>query len=281
MSTAFHPQTDGQTERQNRTLEETLRAYVNYHQDDWDEKLSAAELSFNTSVHSSTGYSPYYLNYGYHPHFPIDMAVRPMNVSNNQAAADRIANLHQAISEAKSALLRAQQRQSHYANLNRRELEFSVGDNVLLSTEHLSLKDKDRTKKLLSKFIGPFTVKRIVSPVAYELDLPPSMKIHPVFHVSKLKPLKESVTSYPDRDLGIASRPPPELINDDGEEEWAVERVLKERMVKRGKTTRIEYLVKWRGYPEWENSWEPAKNLRHAQQAILDYQAERHRVLVQ
>lgn len=274
MSTAFHPQTDGQTERQNRTLEETLRAYVNYQQDDWDDRLAAAEISYNSSVHASTGFSPFFLNYGYHPHLPLDVAVSSTNVSNNPTAADRIARLHASIEDAKSSLLKAQARQTHYANLKRRELTFRVGDLVLLSTEHLTLKDKDRTKKLMSKYIGPFSIKRVVSDVAYELDLPANMKIHAVFHVSKLRVYKESVTSYPDRTSDAdSSRPPPELINDEGKEEWEVERILKKRTVKgRGNTKREEYLVKWLGYPEWESTWEPAANLAGAAKAVRAFE---------
>jgi transposase InsO family protein len=277
MSTAFHPQTDGQTERQNRTLEENLRAYVNYQQDDWDTKLVAAELAYNTSEHASTGYSPFYLNYGHHPHLPLDAAVSPSNVSNNQTAADRISQLHQSLTDAKSCLLRAQQRQTHYANLKRRELLLVLGQSVLLSTEHLQLKDKDRTKKLMGKFIGPFRVKRIVSPVAYELDLPLNMHIHPVFHVSKLKPLKSSSESdYPGRASAELSRPPPELVNEDGDEVWEVERIVKERSTRRGRNgvMRTEYLVKWVGYPEWEMTWEPASNLSQAQDAIRAFKSQ-------
>jgi hypothetical protein len=277
MSTAFHPQTDGQTERQNRTLEENLRAYVNYQQDDWDTKLVAAELAYNTSEHASTGYSPFYLNYGHHPHLPLDAAVSPSNVSNNQTAADRISQLHQSLTDAKSCLLRAQQRQTHYANLKRRELLLVLGQSVLLSTEHLQLKDKDRTKKLMGKFIGPFKVKRIVSPVAYELDLPLNMHIHPVFHVSKLKPLKSSSESdYPGRASAELSRPPPELVNEDGDEVWEVERIVKERSTRRGRNgvMRTEYLVKWVGYPEWEMTWEPASNLSQAQDAIRAFKSQ-------
>ena len=281
MSTAFHPQTDGQTERQNRTLEENLRAYVNYQQDDWDMKLTAAELSYNTSEHASTGYSPFYLNYGYHPHLPLDAAVIPSNISNNQSAADRIAELHQAMSDAKSCLLQAQQRQSHYANLKRREVILTLGQSVLLSSEHLQLKDKDRTKKLMEKYIGPFKIKRVVSSVAYELDLPSTMKIHPVFHVSKLKPLKSSdSTNYPGRASAEAPRPPPELVNEDGDEEWEVESIVKERITKRGRNgkKRVEYLVKWVGYPEWEMTWEPATNLSNAQVAIQKFKSSRSSV---
>jgi hypothetical protein len=238
MSTAFHPQTDGQTERQNRTLEEMLRAYVSYEQDDWDEHLAAAELAHNCAEHASTGFSPYYLNHGHHPQLPIDEAVKEINVSNNPTAAGRIQQLHDSITRAKSALLKAQQRQAQYADRSRRELVFKVGDQVLLSTEHLALKDKDRTQKLTSKFIGPFSITRGVSSVAYELTLPPSFRIHPVFHVSKLRALKSSTAAeYPGRNDASASRPPPELINDDGEEEWEVERIVKQRTVKGSNTS--------------------------------------------
>ena len=273
MSTAFHPQTDGQTERQNRTLEEMLRAYVSYEQDDWDEHLSAAELAHNCAEHASTGFSPYYLNHGHHPQLPIDEAVKEINVSNNPTAAGRIQQLHDSITRAKSALLKAQQRQAQYADRSRRELVFKVGDQVLLSTEHLALKDKDRTKKLTSKFIGPFSITRVVSSVAYELTLPPSFRIHPVFHVSKLRALKSSTAAeYPGRNDASASRPPPELINDDGEEEWEVERIVKQRTVKgRNNKKRVEYLVKWLGYPEWEMTWEQQQNLAGAQQALEDF----------
>jgi len=282
MSTAFHPETDGQTERQNRTLEEALRAYVNYKQDDWDEHLVSLELAYNCSVQRSTGFSPYYLNYGYDPHLPIDAAMNPSRVSNNPTAADRIQQLHDAIRMAKKNIAEAQHRQAHYANLKRREVQLVVGQKVLLSTQHLALKDKDRTKKLLPRFIGPFFVKRIISPVAYELELPSTMRIHPVFHVSKLKILKpRDPVSFPASaaaDPNHVSRPPPELINEDGEEEWEVEKIVNHRTIKqKHNRQRIEYLVSWKGYPEWEMTWEPASHLKHAARAIATYEAEAKR----
>ena len=75
MSTAFHPETDGQTERQNRTLEEYLRSYINFEQDNWDELLVTAEIAYNNSVHISTNYTPYYLNSGQHPNFSMILNV--------------------------------------------------------------------------------------------------------------------------------------------------------------------------------------------------------------
>ena len=273
MSTAFHPETDGQTERQNRTLEEMLRAYVSYEQDDWDEHLPAAELAHNCAVHASTGFSPYYLNHGHHPRLPIDEAMKSVNVSNNPTAAERIEQLHQSLTRAKATLQQAQLRQAQYADRTRREVVFQVGDQVLLSTEHLALKDKDRTKKLTSKYIGPFSITRVVSSVAYELQLPPQLSIHPVFHVSKLRAVKSSTAEeFPGRsDIG-ASRPPPELIRENGEEEWEVERIVKQRTVKRGKNKKQhEYLVKWKGYPEWEMTWEPLRHLAGAKQLLEEF----------
>ena len=282
MSTAFHPETDGQTERQNRTLEEALRAYVNYKQNDWDEHLVSLELAYNCSVQRSTGFSPYYLNYGYDPHLPIDAAMDPSRISNNPTAADRIQQLHDSIRMAKQNIAEAQNRQAHYANLKRREIELVVGQKVFLSTQHLSLKDKDRTKKLLPRFIGPFSVKRVLSPVAYELDLPATMRIHPVFHISKLKLLKpRDLVSFPASaaaDPNQVSRPPPELINEDGEEEWEVEKIVNRRTIKqKNNRQRVEYLVSWKGYPEWEMTWEPASHLKRAAKAVAAYEAEAKR----
>lgn len=111
MSTASHPQTDGQTERQNRTLEEAVRSYVNYKQDDWDQHLIALELAYNSSVNRSTGFTPHYLNHGYEMSLPLDAAISPSRESNNPTAADRIKLIHDSIQQAKTSLQQAQQRQ--------------------------------------------------------------------------------------------------------------------------------------------------------------------------
>jgi len=277
ISTAYHPQTDGQTERQNRTLEEMLRAYVGPRQDDWDECLVAAEIAYNNSVQASTGETPYFLNSGQHPRFALEQAVLPSQVSNNPTAAERIERLHHLIDSAKESLLKAQRRQVHYADTKRREVTLQPGAYVWLSTEHLALKDKGQTKKLLSKFIGPYPIKRAVGAVAYELDLPQELRIHPVFHVSKLKVAKESeVGRFPARDATSKSdhRPPPEFINEDGEEVWEVESILKKRIIKcgRGNKRRIEYLVQWRGYPAYEATWEPARNLSNASRMVDEFE---------
>jgi hypothetical protein len=139
MSTAFHPQTDGQTERANRTLEEQLRSYINDRQSDWDEHLSALELAFNNSKHASTGFTPFQLNAGHDVSLPIDQAIRAARHSNSQDAAQRIRHLTDILTQAKANIAKAQQRQAHYADEHRRHVTFLIGDQVLLSTEHLKI----------------------------------------------------------------------------------------------------------------------------------------------
>ena len=119
MSTAFHPQTDGQTERANRTLEDMLRIFVNYRLDNWDECLTAAEFAYNNSVQALSGYSPFYLDYGQHPITPGSLLNPIGKTSNIEATDDFIQHLQATISMAKDALIGAQDRQAKYANQHR------------------------------------------------------------------------------------------------------------------------------------------------------------------
>jgi hypothetical protein len=166
-------------------------------------------------------------------------------------------------------LKQAQERQAKYANQRRREVTFQLGDKVLLSTANL--KNDKQAPKLSPKYIGPFTIKRVVSPVTFELELPSSMStIHPVFHISKLRAFNDGSASFPSRPVP-STRPPAELL-DTGEEAWEVDRVVDKRVRRYGRQQRTEYLVLWKGYPEWEKTWEPEKNLRTAQRAIQQYE---------
>jgi hypothetical protein len=200
MSTAYHPQTDGQTERANRTLEEMLRSRINFAQTDWDEHLSMAELAVNNAQQASTGFSPFYLNYGKEVELPLDRAVAELRPTNNPEAATRIRRLHDDLARAHENLERAQQRQARYANQHRRDVTFKVGDQVLLSTEHLKmLGSEKRTPKFTFRYLGPFKIKRVVNANAYELDLPPTMQIHPVLNIDRLKQYRDGRLAFPDR----------------------------------------------------------------------------------
>jgi hypothetical protein len=123
MSTAYHPQTDGQTERVNRVLEDMLRMYVAKSQDDWDEKMVCAEFAINNSDHESTGSSPFLLNYGFHPHLPV--AILPNR--RVPGASDFVQSMQRLINEARMTHRVATARQAQYANTKRRNVQFGVG----------------------------------------------------------------------------------------------------------------------------------------------------------
>jgi hypothetical protein len=270
MSTAYHPQTDGQTERANRTLEEVLRSRINFQQTDWDEHLTAAELAVNNAVQSSTGFSPFYLNFGQNVQLPLDQAIVGLRPSTNPEAAERIRRLKSDLDRARANIEAAQKRQSKYADQNRRDASFAVGDQVLLSTNHLRMVGADRrTAKFTFKYFGPFKVKRVVNANAYELDLPAQLRIHPVLNVSRLKAYRDGTTAFPGRPQH-EDRPPPEITLADGAETYEVESIL----ASRGSGARVQYLVKWRGYPVWEATWEKPSALVGAPNALAEFEAE-------
>ena len=267
MSTAYHPQTDGQTERANRTLEEMLRSRVNFAQSDWDEHLAAAELAANNAQQSSTGFSPFYLNYGQEVQLPLDQAIAGLRPSNNPAASERIKRLAADLARARQHIEQAQKRQAHYADQHRRAVTFKVGDSVLLSTEHLKLVGSDkRTPKLTYKYIGPFKVKRVINDNAYELDLPAQLQIHPVLNISRLKAYRDGRSDFPSRPPAD-TRPPPAVTLENGAELFEVDCIIG----KRGEGARTRYLVQWVGYPHWESTWELASALKGARGAIADF----------
>lgn len=119
MSTAFHPQTDGQTERMNRLLEEMLRAYVRPSHDDWDMKLPCCEFAINNAFQESVRNTPFFLNYGCHPRSPANIAVSQVTSSDQRSF---VASMEAALQEAKNCLRRAQERMSKYANVKRQDL---------------------------------------------------------------------------------------------------------------------------------------------------------------
>jgi hypothetical protein len=269
MSTAYHPQTDGQTERANRTLEEMLRSRINFRQNDWDEHLAAAELAINGAVHASTGFTPFYLNFGQDVPLPLDRAIAGLLPSSNPTAAERVERLRSDLARARSNIEKAQQRQSKYADQHRREVKFVVGERVLLSTEHLRMVGDDkRTPKFSCKFLGPFAIKRVVNDNAYELDLPAPMRIHPVLNANRLKAYRDGAADFPSRPPTDA-RPPPEVTLENGAEVYEVESILAHR----GAGARAQYLVKWRGYPHSESTWEKRSALVDARDAVEEYEA--------
>ena len=261
LSSAFHPQSDGQTERLNRVMEETLRHYVNPTQDDWDRWLPVVEFALNNSVHSSTGATPFFLNYGRHPNTPLSLQTPRMKSATVPSAVKFTADMYDALVKAKKCLIAAQQRQKAYADTKRSELELLPGTKVMLSAENIAVKHNG-SRKLMGKWLGPFPVTRRINPVAYELKLPPTMaRVHPVFHVSLLKPYKAP------KDASKRQRPPPPVILEDGPEH-EVEAVLAHRYV--GK--KLQYLIKFKGYDHVYDEWLPPSQL-HCDELLQEYLA--------
>jgi hypothetical protein len=265
MSTAFHPQSDGQTERTNRVLEDMMRHYVSPDQRDWDQHLDAAEFAVNNSWQESVKETPFMLNYGQHPNIPLSMLVE--HNSKVPAAKGLVQRITEGVARAKEYMKMAQDRQKAYADKSRVDTRFVVGQQVMLHTKNFRFKG---ARKLMPRWLGPFTVNTEVSPVAYRLELPLNMRrVHPVFHVSLLKPYKLD----PGREVQCLL---PTLEDEDGPV-FEVEDILDHRDVplyvtesgKPSKRTRREYLIKWKGYTAEHNCWEPKTNVEPGCSALL------------
>ena len=267
MSTARHPQSDGQSEREIRTLITSLRAFCNAHQDDWDDYLDMLELGFNSAVQASTQRSPYELLYGVKPRLPIDVALAGV-APRVPAAVDRAKRMQEALEFVRDQLGSAQERQAKNADRHRRKAAFKVGDQVLLSTEGLQL--REFTNKLCSRFVGPFAVTAIVNANAYTLALPPQLQaLHPTFNIDRLKAYRDGRMDFPTRPQANSRPPPVAEADTNGEAEYVVERIVAQR--KRGRA--VEYLVAWQGYPAEENTWEPRRKLLDTA-ALADFEAQ-------
>jgi len=258
-STAYHPQSDGQTERTNQTLEQYLRIYCDYQQDDWYNLLPLAEFVYNNAKHSSIQTSPFYANYGYHPRCTIK--VTNQSESTNPFAEDFAARMRTIHAELCIQLKKAQETYKENFDRNVKETpSFAVGDKVWLLRKNI--KTTRPSQKLDVKRMGPFKILKIVgeSKLAFKLELPSQMRIHPVFHASLLEPYRENIITG-----RIQPLPPPEEI--EGQMEYEVKEILDSKLV-RG---RLVYFVDWEGYPPEERTWEPLENVRHAADAVAAF----------
>ena len=254
LSTAFHPETDGQTERQNRTIGQILRIFSNYKQDNWFELLPFVEFSINNSPSATTKHTPFFLNYGRNPQLPSSFVIsqEPKSIQDRQDIQSWI----------KQLIREAQDRQARFANTRRSEKIFKVGDKVLLKTNHYRdevLKGM-RSKKLVNHFLGPYKVIEVINENAYQLKLPSSLKIHNVINVSALEEYFDPSSSpieHPTHE-----RPPPIFGQD-----YEVEKILDYKIHHK----RPKYLVKWKGYPENESTWETEESLSNAQDTLSEF----------
>jgi hypothetical protein len=180
-STAYHPQTDGLTERYNRTLEQTLRMYVQPNGKNWDKLLSMCEFSLNNTHHTSIDCSPFYLNYGFHPRTPTTIELPQ---GSQPASKEFLEDLKKLQHHALQCMKRARDYMQSQYNKHHKPRDYQIGDYVLLKTTHLHMSGP---KKFIPRYVGPFQILHKYGTQAYHLQIPVEWKIHPVFHVSLLK----------------------------------------------------------------------------------------------
>ena len=260
LSTAYHPETDGQTERTNQILEQYLRIYVNYEQNDWINLLPLAEFAYNNTTQSATGMSPFFANLGFHPR--IEVGVEQVSSAEASLMARDLDSLHKHLKEQFRITLTAYEAATDHRRLP--APPFNVGTSVWLDARNI--RTTRPAKKLDHKRLGPFTVTKVVSTHACRLGLPHTLRsIHNVFHVSLLEP---AVTdAYPGQQPDL---PPPIIIDD--EQQWEVSAVVdskSDRRVRGG----VLYLVAWKGFEDSAEpiTWEPYDNLTNALLALHDF----------
>ena len=258
LSTAYHPETDGQTERLNQILEQYLRIYINYQQDDWASLLPLAEFAYNNTTHSAIQVSPFFANKGFHPKLEVSLDSVSSDVAYTTAAD--LKELHEYLRKQIGITIT----QYQAATINRKLPipTFKVGDRVWLDSRNI--KTKRPSKKLDHRRLGPYPVIEQISTHAVRLGLPLALQqIHPVFHVSLLEPETPSV--IPNR---IAEPPP--AVEIDTATEYEVSRILDSRVDRRRKGKGILYLVEWKGYEHTDEptSWEPPENLKNLQKHL-------------
>ena len=253
LSTAFHPQTDGQTERLNQTMETYLRSYVNYQQDNWVELLPLAQFSYNSADTDSTKVSPFFANYGFDPE-----AYRT-SLSSAHQSAEAIVRTEQlkALQERLAEDIRfyAERSASYYNKGRSVGPTLKEGDKVYLLRKNIQTKRP--SSKLDHKKLGPFKIQKVVGPVNFRLQLPKTMNIHPVFHISLLEYAPP----------GAAPAPITEIQPVNPNAEYEVSQVLDCKYV----SSKVKYLIRWKDYPPSEDSWEPRVNLVNCSEKLATF----------
>ncbi|KAJ9542239.1 LOW QUALITY PROTEIN: hypothetical protein OSB04_028745, partial [Centaurea solstitialis] len=252
-SSTYHPQSDGQTEVVNRCLEQYLRCWVSGKPRQWFKWLPWAELSYNTSYHTSLKSSPFKVLYGREPPPLLRYKVSSAKV---QSVEHELLDRDMMLDEIKMNLLKAQFRMKQQTDLSRKDVSFKSGEWAFLKLRPYRRKSlvMGNNPILLARFYGPYRVLEQIEKVAYRLDLSDTARIHPVFHVSQLR---KAVGNY-----SVSPYFPPQ-ISEDLVLQAIHEDVLDIRRLSNGDVGQFEVLVKWEGMSEFEASWENLDALLH------------------
>ena len=261
LSTAFHPQTNGQTERQNSTMKAYLWAFVNFEQNNWVRLLPIAEFAYNNAKNTSSGHTPFKLNCGYHSQMSYKKDVEPR--SKSKSANELSAELRKLMIVCRKNLYHAQEFQKRAHNKGVKPRSYAFDNKVWLNSKYIKTK---QNRKLEVKFFEPFRVLHPIGKQAYKLKLPRKWKIHDVFYMSLLE---QDTTKEGRVDESDAAK-----LNagDDEGGEYKLVAICDSAVYAResdsGHLPRLYYLVSWNGYLKEENTWEPASAVQHLRKLI-------------
>jgi hypothetical protein len=263
LSSARHQATDGQTERMIAFVEEALRMSITYKQNNWVKLLPKIQFSINSTPSKATGLSPYYIEKGRHAVTNLDRDnILRRGDSTDPDIDEFVAGIHNIEHEVRERLELTRQWMERDADKRRRNITASLkpGAYAYLSTKGITMPvDKDRkSSKLRQLYYGPYKILKQLSPVSFQLQLPAASRIHDVFHCSLLKPASDS------HELGVRGT---QLPNATDSGEYEVEKIL----TKRGEENHIQYLIKWKGFPMEDCSWEPASNLKNSKRILAAF----------
>jgi transposase InsO family protein len=256
LSTAYHPQTDGATERVNQEIEAYLSIYCASNPEEWAQTLPFVEFTHNNRRHAERQHTPFELMYGESPR------AIPLSFENTKypSIEERITTL---LRNREEALAAHELASSHIADRRKSTFTpFKKGDQVWLDSKNLKT---IYHKKMRPKREGPFTITEVLGPVTYRLKLPKTWRVHDVFHAALLRLYRENEV-YGEN----FTKPPPEL--EGKEEAYEVETILNHRKRGRG----YQYFIKWRGYPISDASWEPEHAFLNDGNTLKQYKARHH-----
>ena len=302
-STANHPQTDGQTERTNRTLEQYLKLHVRHNPARWAQYLTTAEIAYNNLTHSAIGTSPFYLVYQRHANFPLDFSFSDLD-SKNAAVESLLCSRQAMLAHARDSLDSARQRMIRMNKHKDHPPPFKLDDLVLVHKgafrRHSVLPDLN---KFDDRWYGPYKILKVVNENAYQLELPKSFRHHNVINITFLRIYRISVKfprTHPDAfflppvgpDTVVSDSTPHDKSmsdnDDERDKEYEAESILDCRLIrqKRGRPKKqtlmqqlqismnphdYEFLIKWKGYPLHDATWEPYSNLTNMKEALSEF----------
>lgn len=263
ISVSRHQQTNGGAESMVKMFKSAVRRMSTYNGNDWTKLRSGIQFAHNNSIHSATGFRPFYLAFGFTPAtFPIPSNTPPTSLANTFTEhRDHLVDAHNAIHHHNTLAANQYDKTHRIAHI------YTVGDAVWLHRDGINWGPEHNLKtSLLSPFLGPFNVTHVdLSLGNVTLELPHHMRIHNVFHVSSLKPWRDPTLHFPTRD--VPAQPPPERIDD--QDEFLVDQILDFKTSHRSR--RYKFLIRWQGYDRSFDTWESPSDLTNCRDTLAAF----------